>query len=92
MYRAFLNRAIGSWERDITCLIMKKSNVYIIRGPPGVVQYCKKDQANYIVIPTVLPLRGCGSPTQCSSPLKKSHLPSTSLTEGDGNPAEPLAV
>ena len=93
MYRAFLNLAIGSMDREMGCLILEKARVHIIRGPRGVLHYCEKDQANYIVITdTFLPLRGCGSPKQGSSPLKKTHLPATPLTDGGGRSDASLAV
>ena len=78
MYRAFLNKAIGSWDREMACLILEKAKVYIIPGPPGILHYCEKDKANYVVVAdTFRPLRGCGSPEQGTPPLKKTHLPPT---------------
>ena len=86
MYRAFLNKAIGSWDREVACLILEKAKVYSIPGAPGILHYCEKDKANYLVVAdTFLPLSGCGSPVQTSSPLKNCHLPSTERTEGTGS-------
>jgi hypothetical protein len=87
MYRAFLNKAIGSHDKEVGCLLLEKAKVYMIRGPPGVLQYCEKDKMNYLV----LPFRGCGSPSHCSAPLKNFHLPSISFTDAGGKSSEPLA-
>ena len=51
MYRTLLKNAIGSVTRDMTCLIMKHSRVYIIPdGPPVSSHYCAESKATYIVM------------------------------------------
>ena len=51
MYRTLIKNAIGSVTRDMTCLIMKHSRVYIIPdGPPLKTHYCAESKATYIVM------------------------------------------
>ena len=48
-----MKHAIVTACRDTDAIILDKANVWILPGAPGILHYCKKDKANYIVIQKV---------------------------------------
>jgi len=48
-----MKHAIGTACRDTDAIILDRANVWILPGAPGILHYCKKDKANYIVIQKV---------------------------------------